>query len=214
MERIGLQQVLPEVFAGKSMPASQVWMQHVELERGRKYLLEAASGSGKSSLCSFLYGRRHDYRGTVAFDGIDIRHLTTDDWVELRKRSLAMMFQEFCLFPELTAMENVEVKNRLTGFRKKKELVGWFERLGIADQMGIRVGQMSLGQQQRVAFMRALCQPFDFIMLDEPVSHLDDRNAQVLGEMLLEEAGKQQAAVVVTSVGRRLMLDYDEELTL
>lgn len=73
---------------------------------------------------------------------------------------------------------------------------------------------MSFGQQQRVAFVRALCQPFDFIFLDEPISHLDDGNSKVMADILCEEIGKRGAGAVVTSIGKHLPLEYDRVLSL
>lgn len=71
-----------------------------------------------------------------------------------------MLFQELRLFEELTAWENVQLKNSLTSYKKRSEIRQWFEELGIADKWDRKVGQMSFGQQQRVAFIRSLCQPF------------------------------------------------------
>lgn len=214
MNRIELQQTLPEVFAGRDTVFSEVWHKALVLERGKNYLIEAASGTGKSSFCSYIYGYRSDYQGIIAFDGRNIRNLTDADWVEVRKKSLAMLFQDLRLFSELTAWENVHLKNQLTGFRKKKEIMWWFDSLGIADKVDVPVGRMSFGQQQRVAFIRALCQPFDFIFLDEPVSHLDEPNAFIMAKILAEEADKQGAGIIVTSIGRHIMLDYDKTLKL
>ena len=73
---------------------------------------------------------------------------------------------------------------------------------------------MCIRDRQRVAFIRALCQPFDFIFLDEPVSHLDDSNSKIMSELLFEEAGNSGAGIVVTSVGRHLELNYDNILRL
>ena len=125
-----------------------------------------------------------------------------------------MLFQELRLFDELTAWENVQLKNRLTGFRNKKEVERWFDELGIDDKRNQKAGKMSFGQQQRVAFIRALCQPFDFILLDEPVSHLDDGNARVMARILTEEAARQGAGIIVTSIGKRLPLDYGRVMKL
>ena len=105
------------------------------------------------------------------------------------------------MFPELTAMENVEIKNKLTGFQKKDVIRGWFEQLGIADKMDAKIGQMSFGQQQRVAMIRTLCQPFDFVFVDEPISHLDDTNSAIMGDILITEAKRQGAGVIATSIG-------------
>lgn len=214
MTTIELHQTLPEVFAGRDGIVSDVWHREVAFLKGKKYLVEAASGTGKSSLCSFIYGYRSDYQGIITFDGENIRSMSAKRRTEVRKRSLAMLFQELRLFDELTAWENVQLKNRLTGFCTKNRIAQWFEELGIADKRDVKAGKMSFGQQQRVAFVRALCQPFDFIMLDEPVSHLDDGNARIMGRILTEEAARQGAGIIATSIGRHLPIGYDRVMKL
>ena len=214
MNLITLQNTLPEVFAGKDYIDSDVWHKDVELERGHFYLIEAASGTGKSSLCSYVYGYRNDYQGIICFDDNNIRNLDVKQWVELRKRSLSMLFQDLRLFTELTAMENVLLKNSLTGFKKKKDIRDLFYELGIGDKMDVEVGKMSFGQQQRVALIRALCQPFDFLFLDEPVSHLDEVNSKNMARIITDEASRQGAGVVVTSIGKHLELDYTKKMML
>lgn len=208
MRTIALQQTLPAVFADKDRIVSDVWRQQLKLVKGEKVLIEAASGTGKSSLCSFVYGYRNDYQGIICFDGKNIRSMNVSDWVEIRKTSLSMLFQELRLFPELTSWENVQIKNSLTGFKSKKEIKQWFEALGIAEKWDTPLGMLSFGQQQRVAMIRALCQPFDFIFLDEPVSHLDEENGRIMASLLTEEVERQGAGVVVTSIGKHLELDY------
>ena len=214
MNKITLQNTLPEVFAGKDSIDSDIWHKEVEFERGHFYQIEAASGTGKSSLCSYIYGYRNDYQGIIGFDGNNIRQLGVKEWVEIRKRSLSMLFQDLRLFPELTAMENVLLKNSLTGFKKKKEIKDLFLQLGIVDKIDVPIGKMSFGQQQRVSLIRALCQPFDFLFMDEPISHLDEVNAKIMARILTEEAVKQGAGVIVTSIGKHLELDYTKKLML
>lgn len=214
MNTISLQQTLPEVFAGKDLIVSDVWHKEVEFQKERIYLIEAASGTGKSSLCSFIYGYRDDYQGIICFDGENIRKKTIADWTEIRKRSISMLFQDLRLFPELTAMENIRLKNSLTGYKSGKEIALMFETLGIADKINIKVGQLSFGQQQRVALIRALCQPFDFIFLDEPISHLDESNGNIMCELLMKEVPKQGSGVIVTSIGKHLELNYDKIVRL
>lgn len=184
------------------------------LRKGERYLIEAASGTGKSSLCSYIYGYRRDYQGIISFDERNIRSLSIHEWVELRKHSLSMLFQELRIFPELTALENVQLKNRLTNYKKKKEILALFETLGIAEKVNEKAGKLSFGQQQRVAFIRALCQPFDFIFLDEPISHLDDDNGTLMGRMLTEEAERQGAGIIVTSIGKHIELEYNKVMKL
>lgn len=214
MKEIVLEHTLPKVFVQVKDLQSEVWNQTVTFEKERLYLVEANSGTGKSSLCSYIFGYRKDYEGRILFDGTDIVRFKTSQWVNIRQRSLSLLWQELRLFPELTAMENVEIKNKLTGHQSKQQIETWFEQLGIADRMHAKVGRMSFGQQQRVALIRALCQPFDFIFVDEPISHLDDTNSQIVGELLTSEAKRQGAGVIVTSIGKHIELNYDKVLKL
>jgi ABC-type lipoprotein export system ATPase subunit len=214
MNTIILKHTLPQVFAQRSDIISDVWLKDIIFEKGKTYLLEANSGTGKSSLCSFVYGYRKDYQGRIFFDEQNILQLTVKQWVDQRKKHLSLLWQDLRLFPELSAFENVQLKNKLMGFQKKKTIEEWFDRLGIDDKKNALVGQMSFGQQQRVALIRALCQPFDFLFADEPVSHLDDSNSQIMADILQEEVKKQGAGLIVTSIGKRMELPYDAVLRL
>ena len=189
-------------------------MRPVAFERGKKYLVSAESGGGKSSLCAYLYGYRADYSGEILFDGKDIRGMSVAGWCGVRRGGIAYLPQELRLFPELTAYENVELKNRLTCYKKRSEILSMFERLGIAGKVDSPVAKMSIGQQQRVAVIRTLCQPCDFFLLDEPVSHLDAANNAIVAAMVEEEAGRTGAGVIATSVGNDLSIKAEEVLRL
>ncbi len=214
MQTIELKHTLPHVFATSNDVGGDIWQHDVVLERGRTYLIEAASGTGKSSLCSYLIGYRADYEGLITFDGRNIRTLTVAEWADVRCRHLSHLFQELRLFPELTAYENVKLKNNLTGFKSGRQIRAWFDALGIGDKRDVLCGRLSFGQQQRVALIRALCQPFDFLLADEPVSHLDEANSRTMADILLEEARAQGAGIVITSIGKRLDLPYDKTFSL
>jgi putative ABC transport system ATP-binding protein len=212
MNSIHLQQTLPQVFADRNSVTSDVWHQDLFFRKGEMYLIEAASGTGKSSLCSYIYG--YDYQGIINFDETNIKAYSVKQWVDLRKHSLSMLFQDLRIFTELSALENVQLKNNLTGCKKKKEILSFFEQLGIADKINVKAGKLSFGQQQRVAFIRALCQPFDFLFLDEPISHLDDDNSRIMGELIIAEAKAQGAGVIATSIGKHIELPYSHTLQL
>ena len=214
MKQIHIQQTLPTVFADLNTIESDVWHKDLIFQKGDKYLIEAASGTGKSSLCSYIYGYRNDYQGIINFDDTNIKSYSAKQWTDIRRHSLSMLFQDLRLFKELTALENIKIKNNLSPFKKKKEILALFERLGIADKASTKVGKLSFGQQQRVAFIRALCQPFDFIFLDEPISHLDNSNADIMKNILLEEAEQQGAGIIITSIGKTLDLPYTKILKL
>lgn len=214
MKTIKLCNTLPRVFAGHDGIHSEVWLKDIAFERGKRYLISAESGTGKSSMCSYIYGYRQDYSGDITFDGQDIRSLTVAQWCEIRQQHIAYLPQDMRLFGELTALENVELKNRLTGFKSRQEIERLFKVLGIADKLDSLASKLSIGQQQRVAIIRTLCQPFDFIMLDEPVSHLDEENNRVVANLIAEEASRQGAGVIATSVGNHLQMDVDVVFSL
>lgn len=214
MKTIVFRNVIPQVFSLRANLVSEVWKAEVTFEKEKTYLIEAESGKGKSTFCSYVTGYRDDYSGSILFDSTDTRSLKVKDWVAVRKKHVSQLFQELRLFPELSAYENVEIKNKLTGFKSKNEIRAWFERLGIAEKWDAKIGRMSFGQQQRVALIRALVQPFDFLLADEPISHLDDANAHVMGEILMEEVRAQGAGLIITSIGKHMDLAYDHIIQL
>ena len=214
MQSIRLHNVVPEIFSSREDISSDIWLSDFSFERGKHYLIEAESGTGKSSLCSYLFGQRGDYRGEILFDGEDIRNFSVGDWSRLRRESMGILFQDLKLFDELTALENVELKNRLTKMQSRATILSWFEELGIGDKVDARIGRMSYGQQQRVALIRALCQPLDFLLLDEPISHLDERNSEVMRDIILRETERQGAAIIATSIGKHMDLNYDKVVRL
>lgn len=214
MNEIKLKGVVPEIFASRNDLVSDIWNTDVVIERGKTYLIEAASGTGKSSMCSYLYGQRGDYRGTILFDNEDVSTFSINRWCDIRQQSISILFQDLRLFGELTALENVEIKNRITHHRSLEQIKAWFDELGISDKLDARIDRMSYGQQQRVALIRALCQPFDFIILDEPISHLDDRNSDIMRDIILREAKQTGAGVIATSIGKHMNIDYDKRLSL
>lgn len=206
LRSISLNAMLPQVFLNESIPHSEIWLSECTFERGHRYLIEAPSGGGKSSLMAYIYGYRTDYNGTLLFNGKDTKDFSISDWQQIRRRHLAYLPQELDLFPELTCIENIRLKNDLTGYVPDRRIDEWLERLGIDNRRDTPAGRMSIGQQQRLAIIRSLCMPFDFILLDEPVSHLDATNNRIAAEIISEEADRLGAGVISTSVGNPLLL--------
>ena len=216
MDKIEFRNVCPDIFGQRNdLGDSDIWRREsVVFERGRRYLIECASGTGKSSFCSYLLGMRNDFSGRILFDGRGSQTYSTGEWIELRKSGISLMFQELRLFPELTAYENVEIRNCLAHAKTKKVIAEWFERLGLGGRMDSQLGLMSFGQQQRVALVRALVSRFDFLLLDEPTSHLDDKNSDIMASLINEEAGSRGAGIIVTSIGRHMNMEYDHIFSL
>ena len=194
---------------------SQVWLvPDLRFRRGCKICLQAESGGGKSSLLSFVYGNRNDYLGDIYYDELNVRSFDIDKWCEVRTRHIALLPQEMRMFPELTVMQNLQIKNQITQHKTEAQLLHLLERLGVGEKVNEPLSTLSIGQQQRVAIVRTICQPFDFILLDEPVSHLDVENNKIAAAIIAEEADAQGAGVISTSVGNPLLLDGAEFIAL
>ena len=209
-----LHHVLPTPLAGLAPDDSQLWLHDITFQPAHSYLIHAASGRGKSSLCSFLVGHRHDYQGTITLHDTDIATFSPARWTLLRQREVAILWQDLRLFPELTALDNIRLKNDLTHHQTPQRIHAWLDALDMTPHLDRPVRTLSYGQQQRVAFVRALCQPFSLFLADEPISHLDDTNAATLATILADEAAHQGATIITTSIGRHLPLAYHHSLAL
>lgn len=219
MDKITISHLLPKVFKGMEdapqILESQIWeAPPLTFKRGCRICVFSESGGGKSSLLSFIYGNRDDYTGEILFDYTNIRNLNIPKWCEIRQKEIALLPQEMRLFPELTTLENILLKNCLTHHKRMEEIDQMLSQLGILEKKNSPVGKLSIGQQQRVAIIRTLCQPFDFIFLDEPVSHLDETNNKIVAELVQKEASKNNAGIISTSVGNHLLLENPEFLRL
>lgn len=175
---------------------SEVWSNEIVISKGEHIHIVAPSGSGKSSLIHFIYGIRNDYGGSVLIDGKEMKTLSGEEKAIIRQKHLSIIFQDLRLFPEETARENIEIKRRLLPFHNEQEVNEMAKRLGIFEKLDQKAGTCSYGEQQRIAIIRALMQPFDFILLDEPYSHLDEANREKAMKLLYEECEKRNAAMI------------------
>ena len=181
---------------------------------GQRYLVVAPSGKGKSTLLHTLYGLRKDYDGQVEIEGREARSYTPDDWAAFRQQQCAIVFQDLRLFPELSALENIQLKARLTGHKSDEQIRDLAAQLGVDHLLPQTAATLSYGQQQRMAIVRALCQPFRWILLDEPTSHLDEANTEAAFALIQQECAAQQAGMILVSLGETFGLDFAGSLEL
>lgn len=203
--RLHLQSLLPDYFDVARTETSEVWGKELVFERGELIKIVAPSGSGKSSLVNFLYGMRKDFQGKVHYDNKEIRQYNAEEVASHRKDHLSIVFQDLRLFPQQTVFENLEIKRQLSPFHPATKIVDMANRLGIGDRLTTAAGVCSYGEQQRTAIIRSLLQPFDILLLDEPFSHLDNRNSEIAMELMLEECRLRNATIIFADLER---IDY------
>jgi ABC-type lipoprotein export system ATPase subunit len=203
--QLQLQQLLPVYFDSDQRNASEVWRNDLTFSKGEYVKIVAPSGSGKSSLMHFLYGLRNEYNGNIVYNSQNIRQYSAEDFAAYRKDHVSIVFQDLRLFPEQTVYENIELKRQLNPFHPAENIKEMAERLGIGNKLASKARICSYGEQQRVAIIRALMQPYDFLLLDEPFSHLDDINSQNAMQLMLEESKLRNAAIIFADLER---IDY------
>ena len=159
------------------------------------------SGSGKSTLLNILGLLDDATIGTYKLDGVDIRKLSKKESAFIRNQKIGFVFQAYHLIPELNALENLVVPLGYAGMRKKEREKIAYELLtefGIDDLEKKHVSQMSGGEQQRIAIMRAIINKPQILLADEPTGNLDKENSQTIMN-LFERLNKQGMTIVMVT---------------
>lgn len=209
--QITIQNITPDFFTPAS---SEVWSKNFELLPNSKYLIKAVSGSGKSSFFNFLYGLNNRFTGSINIDGNTIASLSENDWTSLRRNKISIVFQGLRLFPELTALENIQLKNTLTNHKTETEILEMLAQLDVDQLAHKKAETLSYGQKQRVAIVRALCQPFELLLLDEPFSHIDEVQIKNAVTLVSQQVEQNNAALIIASLGDTYNINYTKTLLL
>lgn len=205
MEELNIKDILPEYFQENRKNSSEIWGKDLSFQRGEMIKIVAPSGKGKTSLVHFLYGLRRDYTGKISYGNKNISGFNAEDFAKYRRSHISVVFQDMRLFPEQTVWDNLEIKRQLNPYHPPEKIREFTERLGIGNKLKTKARICSYGEQQRVSIVRALLQPYEFLLLDEPFSHLDTNNSQKAMELMLEESRARNACIVFADLER---IDY------
>lgn len=193
---LSIDNILPTYFEESRKAASQIWGKQIQFQKGEKIHIVAPSGTGKTSLIHFLYKLRTSYSGTIKFNELLLANANHEDLANLRKNHLSIILQDMRLFGDQTLLQNLEIKRQLNPFHPTEKIHEMAAKLGITHRLNQLAKNCSYGEQQRAVIIRALLQPFDFLLMDEPFSHLDNANTQLALDLILEEANLRNATVV------------------
>ncbi len=191
-----------------------IWNRELSFSKEEKIQLIAPSGSGKTSFIHFLYGLRKDYKGNILFNNKNIAGFDAEEIARYRSSHLSIVFQDLRLFADHTAYENIHIKKILNPFCTEDSIFEMAERLGISNKLNQPAGICSYGEQQRIAIIRALQQPFDFLILDEPFSHLDEKNSKKAMALIEEEVEKRNAGIILSDLEQVEFFKEDRTLRL
>jgi putative ABC transport system ATP-binding protein len=157
------------------------------VEPGEFVSIIGPSGSGKSTLFYILGGLTQATSGHVRIDGVDFAALSDQERTEMRKSKIGFVFQKFNLLPTLTALGNIEIAHDIAGMKEpldRKRLGELTELLGVAGRLHHRPSELSGGEQQRIAILRALVTKPALILADEPTGNLDTKSSDAVLDML------------------------------
>lgn len=213
---IKLQQIIPIPLKEKILARqSDIWNKNIQLERGSWVKVKAPSGTGKTTLVHIIYKLREDYSGTVYYDNNELKTISANDLSQYRQQKISVIFQDMRLFGNLTARENIELKRVMTTPLYEPETIDEMAvRLGVAHVLPQLASTCSYGEQQRIAIIRALMQPFEWLMMDEPFSHLDQANTAKAATLIAEECDKRNAGFLLLDLDEDEHFKYSQKLVL
>ncbi len=197
---IALKNIVPLFLEKDKIDRSAIWQQEHLFAKEEKIQIVAPSGSGKTSLVHFLYGLRNDYDGALLFDNKSVKEFSATQLATVRAQTMSIVFQDLRLFKEYSVLQNLEIKRVLNPYHATSKINEMASRLGVANKLTQLAGTCSYGEQQRIAIIRALQQPFDFIVMDEPFSHLDENNGIKALELIEEEAAERGAGIILADL--------------
>lgn len=179
----------------------------LDLERGQMVAVTGASGSGKSTFLHLVGGMDRADAGRILLEGVDVTRLAGKELAEFRNRKIGFIFQFHHLLPEFSALENVmfPLLLRRTPFpqarQKAQELL---DEVGLADRGHHKPGQLSGGEQQRVAVARALVGRPSLLLGDEPTGNLDEHTSEAIYQLLLEVHRTHRLTSIIVTHNPRL----------
>ena len=171
----------------------------LHVRRGEKIFLCGPSGAGKTTLMYTLAGLEAPQQGKVLVDGEDIYALNLRRRALFRNKMMGFVFQNYMLMPELTALETASLATAISGTEATERVLSLMDRVGLSHRLHHLPNELSGGEQQRVAIVRALVHDPSIVFADEPTGNLDSRNGNQILDLLFELAGESDKTLVVVT---------------
>ena len=181
---------------------------------GETLALRGESGSGKSTLLHIAGALELPDGGSVEIAGRDLSKMDDAERAAVRRRDVAIIFQQFNLIPSLTVASNITFQANLSGPVDKTKIEKIVSALGLMDQMKKYPEALSGGQQQRVAIARALVAEPKLLLADEPTGNLDEKTAQAVLEQMLKLVAETDTALMVVTHSQNVAARMDRQLLL
>ena len=186
-----------------------------EIKKNESVAIIGESGSGKTSLLMLMSGLENPTNGSIVFDGEDLSEISDKRRTEIRKKKIGLIFQQFFLIPNYTALENVMFPMQINNIKNEKEkAISILENFGLIHRKNSLPSELSGGEQQRVAIARAISFEPEIVLADEPTGNLDIRNTKIVSDLLLEYSRKRKICLILVTHNMKIARKCDRVIKL
>ena len=189
---------------------------NLNLKSQKDLLITGPSGIGKTTLLSILCGLQKPTNGSIIYNDIDLYNLAENEVDNFRGKNLGIVFQNFNLINSFTVKQNLEIASNAIGTKSSDQYFNLLDRVGLADKSHIKVANLSIGEKQRLAVARAFVGEPQWIFCDEPTSSLDDKNANIIANLIKEESSRCKASLILITHDSRIqtLINFSKILRL
>ena len=186
-----------------------------EIKKNERVAIIGESGSGKTSLLMLMSGLEKPSTGSIIFQGQDISKVNEEQNTAIRKEKIGLIFQQFYLIPNYTALENIMFPMQINKIQNEKEkAIGILSEIGLGHRRNNLPSELSGGEQQRVAIARAISFYPEIILADEPTGNLDRKNTELVSNLLFNYSRKKKISLVLVTHNINLAKKCDRIINL
>ena len=186
-----------------------------EIKKNERVAIIGESGSGKTSLLMLMSGLESPTNGSIVFDKEDLSKINEKRRTEIRRKKIGLIFQQFFLIPNYTALENVMFPMQINKINNEKEkAISILEDFGLVNRKNNLPSELSGGEQQRVAIARAISFDPEIVLADEPTGNLDRKNTELVSNLLLEYSRKKKICLILVTHNMNLARKCDRIMKL
>ena len=186
-----------------------------EIKKDERVAIIGESGSGKTSLLMLMSGLESPTNGSIVFDKEDLSKINEKRRTEIRRKKIGLIFQQFYLIPNYTALENVMFPMQINKINNEKEkAISILEDFGLVNRKNNLPSELSGGEQQRVAIARAISFDPEIVLADEPTGNLDRKNTELVSNLLLEYSRKKKICLILVTHNMNIARKCDRIMKL
>ena len=186
-----------------------------EIKKNERVAIIGESGSGKTSLLMLMSGLEKPTEGSIFFQNQDFSKIDEEQKTEIRKKKIGLVFQQFYLIPNYTALENVMFPMQINKIKNEEEKANLIlSDIGLDHRKNNLPSELSGGEQQRVAIARAISFNPEIILADEPTGNLDRKNTELVSNLLLDYSYRKKISLILVTHNMKLAKKCDRVIKL